>query len=337
MSITFGEARATLSEYAGVGGECPDSENAAKFVLEVLDYMLVSGQYGNIRKFCFIAQKGCFTAPPELETILKVRIDGQSSSAWGKWFEWHDTSILAGENCFSGASATYEEPNTYPTVYNLPSGGSRVGVLATCNESDGSYIIVKGKDPTGRQIITHHNGEQIVGEYLGLSKGTLKYTQNVFGTIDEIYKETTNGYVQLYWIKPDCNQKGFLADYSPLETNPKYKRYRLATLDPNTKAGTYTRVSVLGRIKLKSAYADTDLIPFDNRYTLKLAAQAMNAQYNNNIDVATAKDNTLREMIGRENEYKRTNNGQPIEVYKPTSAGSIQNIVGGSSILRWYK
>ena len=87
------------------------------------------------------------------------------------------------------------------------------------------------------------------------------------------------------------------------------------------------QVAVLGRIRLKPNYADEDLIPFDNLFAITLAGQAINAQNNDNMEVAQAKDTKLETVLSKENEYKRVNNGQPIEVYVPLSGGVIRNIV----------
>lgn len=323
-TLTFGEAKEVVAQYAGRGGKCTDSEEVSNFLLEVLDYMLISGAYGNYRKFCFIAERGCFTAPYEMEIPLKVKVDGEVAGTWDKWFEWHDTSTL--DNCMDAHAALYEEPNRYPTVYNLPSGGAQVGVMATCTENENAHIVVKGKDPTGRTIITSHNGEQVVGEHLSLSSGTIRYTQNVFGEITEIYKEHTNGYVLLYWMRPQSNLKGFLADYSPYTINPRFRRFRLKS--GCDSGSVFSKVSVLAKIRLKDKYADDDLIPFENRYALKLAAQGVHADYNDDVEVARAKDMKLMTVLERENSHKRMQNGQPIEVYKPTAGGAIQNIVG---------
>jgi hypothetical protein len=87
------------------------------------------------------------------------------------------------------------------------------------------------------------------------------------------------------------------------------------------------RVSILGRIRLKEAYADTDFIPFDNINTLQSAGQAVNARSNNDVNLAQAHDLSMRDLIGREANYKKPANGQPIEIGYITSGGSIRNIV----------
>lgn len=321
MAITFGEAKKLLSQYAGRGGKCPTGSDVNLFVKEVLQYMLYSGTYGNLRKFCFNAVKGCFTAPFELETPLKLKIEGSVGNVWSKWMEFHSSKDM--EGCIPASDSLVEEPNLYPTVYELPAGGARVGALATACEEENAYLIVQGLDSSGREVVTDHQGKQVVGEYLRLRKGYLRYTQVQFGKITAVTKSITKGYVQLFWVLGDGATKGFLADYSPLEENPQYRRFKITTRN----CGGSVKISVLARIRLKDNYADTEVIPFDNIYALSVAAQGVQAQYNGDSEVAQAKDTIMQDLITRESEYKRVNNGQPIEIFRPLSGGSIINIV----------
>lgn len=321
MAITFGEARKLLAQFAGQGGKSPASQEVYLFVKQVLQYMLYSGTHGSLRKFCFIAQQGCFTAPFELEAPQKVKIEGFVGTVWSKWHEFGNYGEL--EGCVPASEALYEEPNQYPTVYELPNGGARVGALATACEEADAHLIVQGLDPSGREVITNHEGTQIVGEYLRLRKGLLRYTQVKFGKITAIEKSKTNGYVQLYWVNPDGNFKGFLADYSPLEEKPMYRRFKITSADCSRNL----KISVLARIRLKDNYADNDFLPFDNVYALSVAGQAVQAQLNGDTAGAQAKDATMQELITRESEYKRVTNGQPVDIFYPLSAGSITNIV----------
>ena len=325
MALTFGDAKKILSQYAGRGGKCYNAEDVNLFVRQVLEYLLYSGQYGNLRKFCFTAQGGCITIPYELEVPLKVKLDGNAGTVFDKWFTWY--SAADESQCVPATNALYEEPNRFPTIYDLPETGAQVGVLGTAEEAEDAHVIVQGYDITGREIYTNHAGQQISGEYLRIQRGAVRYTNVRFGKITAITKTKTRGYVQLLWVKPESNTKGFLADYSPVEEHPQYRRFRLtASMCTGNENGNLS-VSVIGKIRLKPSYADEDLIPFDNVYALSLAGQQINAQYNDNVEVAAAKDKQVQELVNKENEYRRTQNGNIVEFFIPTSAGAIKNII----------
>jgi hypothetical protein len=321
MSILYGEAKKILSQYSGRGGKCPSDAEIDLFCRQVFQYMLFSGQHGSLRKFCFNAIKGCFTIPYELEVPLKVKIDGAVGTVWNRWFEYYNIGELDG--CVPASDALYEEPNTFPTVYDLPNTHCRVGVLGTAEESADAHLIVTGVDASGREIITDHQGEKITGELLRIKKCSIRYTNVQFAKITGITKTKTNGYVQLLWVRPELNTRGFLSDYSPYEEAPQYRRFKLTT--PN--CGPCIKVSVLGKIRLKDHYGDNEIIPFDNLYALQLAGQMQNSQYNNDPAMAEAKDKTLQDVIMKENEYKRIQPGSPVDIFYPLSAGAIKGIV----------
>lgn len=327
MSITYGQAKKVLAPYQARAGKCPDAEGTDFFVRQVLEYLLISGENGSLRKFTFHAVRGCFTIPYELEVPLKLKIDGEVGNVWDRWFEWHNRKSLD-EGCVPADEAMYEDPNYYPTVYDVPPGGSQVGVIGTCNESEDAYVIVQGIDANGREIFTTHKGASIKGEYLKIARGQIRYTTKTFHKITDVIKSKTVGYVQLLWVivnDDDTISQGLLADYSPVEETPRYRRYHITSRHCPGKSSY--KISVLGRIRLKPAYADNDYIPFDNILALTLGGQFVNSNTNNDMQTAQAKDTFLQNVITKENEYKRVNNGQPVEFFKGTCAGLIKNIV----------
>lgn len=318
MAITFLQAKKRLARYQGVGGRCI-TLSTDEFVLEVLQYMLYQGTEGNLRAFSFYAKNGCITLPYELETPLKVRIEEVVGNVFTSFFSYHSNMRM--DNCLEAFDALYDEPNRFPTVYDLPSGGGCPGIIATCTEDTDAFVIVKGEDLTGREIFTTHRGEHITGVKLTPQKGKFVHTDVTFGKITEVVKSKTKGYVQLLALD-STGCRHFLSDYSPIEETPTYRRMRLKTARCPEKA----RVTILGRIRLKPAYADEDLIPFDNFYALSVAGQAVNANYNGDAETGIKKDQILEKLIEKEGNYKKVNNGQALEVYPRTSGGNIRNL-----------
>lgn len=331
--LTYADAKKILAQYAGRGGACINASKIDLFVREVFEYLLYSSAYQDLRKFTFLACKGVFTVPTEVESIQKVKIGDEVGQVWDKWFEFHNSKHLNGD-CIPPDEALFEEPNYYATAYDMPYGGGYPGVIGTCDEASDAHVIVQGKDATGREIFTVHKGERISGEYLSICNGTLKYTQVKFSEVTNVIKSKTNGYVTFYSYNPTTTCKSFLSDYSPLEEKPSYRRYRLTS----RHCCPYQKVSILARVRLKEAYSDNDKIPFDTILTLRLGGQRVNADYNNDLQTAAAKDASMTTLIERENSHKRVQNGQPIEFLHATSAGRIQNTIQGyARRIGWWR
>lgn len=322
MSLTFCQAKILLAEYAARGGLCPDDPRVDLFVKSVLQTMLFKGPNDCIRTFSFQARRGMITLPFELETPIKVLINNESGGVWSKWFDYYDTGTFPDNKCKLAADALREDPNPYPTVYDMPVGGMNVAVMGVCDEACDAHLIVRGRDTSGREIFTFQDGEQVVGEYLTIKKGQLRYTTNKFSTITEVVKTKTNGYTQLYGFDPVSGLRHFLADYSPLEEIPRYRRFCLTT-----RCNENAEVRIIGRIRLKENYGDSEVIPISNIYALKIAAQGMNLNDNNDIQGAIGKDQFVEKLLTQENAYKKVGSGQTIDVNRITSGGVIKNVM----------
>lgn len=326
--ILYKEAKRLLSKYVGSGGKCPTNDEVDLFVKQVLQYIMIRGSHGSTRKFCFCAENGCFALPYELETPLKVKVGDTIGNVWNKWFEYQSGNDL--EDCSDCSKHLFEEPLTSPTAYQIPAGGAYIGVLGTCEEADTAHVVVKGVDTGGRTVFLSNDGTQTVGEHLDIKKGKMVQGIVQFAKITEVYKEVTKGYVELYWIRNNGLERGFLSSYEPYEQSPAYRFVRIKGITCPSKA----KVSLLGRIRLKHYYADNDLIPFDNYQTLTLAAQALNSQFNKDIQSAQATDLWLKDIIKDESEYKKVNVGQSVEIFHPLSMGGAIRPIQGPRVGR---
>lgn len=320
MALTFGRAREVLARYAGRGGLCPDSPQVASFVITVLESLLHKGPIKSLRSWTFQAQQGCITLPYELETPVEVKINDQVGTVWSTWFKYYEQGFL-GDGCVPAANALQELPNYYPTVYDLPPGGGHVGVLGHADEKNAT-IIIKGKDLTNREIFSEFRGEQISGSVLEIVRGQIRYTKERFGKIESVVKTTTKGYATLFSVDPHTEEKKFLADYSPLEEIPQYRRFKLTV-----RCADCAEVNVLGRIRLKERYHDSDVIPISNLYALQVAAQGINLNENNDVQGAITKDSFAEKLLTQENQYKKAGASSPVKIFRPTSGGAIMNVV----------
>lgn len=321
MSLTFGQAKNILAQYQGKGGKVPTADEIDNFVIKVLQYLLITGSPNCERSFTMNAVNGVFTAPYELETPLKVRVDGRVGTVGTKWFEFRSGSDSYDKSCY-GSDMLYEDPNPYYTAFDGPNGGFQVGVTGTVTEDCDAHIIIAGNDASGREIFTNHKGAEIAGERLDIGKNIITWSNVSFDTIVSVVKTRTNGYTPLYWKTSD-GKKGFLADYSPVDEAPNYRRFKLQI--PNCPSPA--KLTILGRLRLKSHYADNDRIPFDNLYAIEVAGQQINQQFTEKFQEAAQSDVFLQKLTGRESEYKKINNGQPLEFFYPLSGGTIKGIV----------
>jgi hypothetical protein len=320
--LTFGEFKAIVAPYAGRAGKCESAPEVAAFARKVMEYLLYSGSNAGTRKVCIIAHKGCISMPPEVETPLKVRIDFRVTQIWNKWFSYHSTGD-GFEKCLPIGDVLIEDGSSTPLSYELPDGGSVLGVLAHCEESPESFVLVSGKDPTGREIFGVFKGAQTAGEFFTLEKGVIHHGKVTFGEITSVTKSRTNGYVSLYAIDLRTGRRQFLADWSPSEEIPTRRRFRVIARECPPMA----HLSILCRVRLKENYHDNENTFFDNTHAVELAAQKIQGEVNNDLEVANYKRGAVEDILEKESGYKKIS-GNPVDVFFPMSGGRVRNIVG---------
>lgn len=320
MSITFGKAKRILQPYCGSSGKAFSSKELDEFTWKVLQYVLITGSPGAEMRFELCAHKGQLTLPYELDVPLKMLVNGKVGGVMDRWFEFRSRP----DNCDSYlecANLLEENPNNFFTVYDGPRE-FQIGVKGNLREEADAHAIYSGSDITGREIYTQHKGNQISGEYLDIKCNTIVWSNVFFSNLSGFLKTPTNGYVTAYW-RDRHGMQGFLSDYAPVDEAPSYRRFNLKI--PNCPE--YAKISLIGRTRLKEKYAENDRIPFDTLYSVEVAGQQVKAQATNQPELAKANDNFLQTIVGRDATHKNLNNGKAIEVFYPTSGGTIRGIV----------
>lgn len=324
MVYTFGEFKKFVSQYAGRSGKCASDEEVALFARRVMELLLFEGSDSSVRKVLILAYRGSISLPQEVAVPLKVRIDHKVAEVWDKWMSYHSSqdSFI---KCHSFGDIFEEEGYTTPLAYALPPGGSTVGVMATFEEDSEAEIIVQGNDTTGRQVFTFNNaGEQVPGERLRLKKDQIRYGQIEFGEITGVLKPKTNGYIKFFAVSPNINQRQFLADWGPNETRPEYRKYKVVT---GVRCPTIAHVSMICRVQLKDSYHNNEFTVFENSLAIMLAAQRLQHEVNDQVDVAGYKRQALTDILEKESGYNKQS-GKPLDIHKTMAGSSIKNVFG---------
>lgn len=323
MAITLGDARRSLAEYAGKKGKCASSEDVRLFVLEVVQRLLHRGANGNLRKWCFHLSDGCFTAPPDMDVPLKVKINGFPDRMWSKWYEFFDihSADLRDENFKNGM---FEQVNSYYTVYDIPQPGARIAAVSLENESADAHIIVQGEDEQGRDVFTTEKGETIHGEKLPIRRSKPVFSKTTFSKITGIQKTKTKNYARLYWQVHDDGKvlaRGLLSEFRPVDISPVYRRFKV----PHARSDCPVKVEVLGRVKALDHYHDNDVLPITSLGAMRSMAMTIRAERTNNIQGANFHNQRADQIIENENEYKRTGS-EDFDFVHILSPGSNENL-----------
>lgn len=320
MALTFGELKKVVAPYVGRAGKSPSSDDTATFARQVMQLLLISGSDVAIKKLGFLAYRGCISMPPEVEVPIKARVNNQSAHLWTKWFSFHNASESF-EKCPPAHEVMMEDGSTSPLIYDLPDTGAQVGLQAMHPGDDGKEVILQGPDTAGKQVFTFHKGEQVPGEKITLCYNKLVYSHTVFGDITGAVKPPTDGYVTAHIVDPLANYTQFIADWSPNETRPSYRRFKLIR-----RCAEIVHVSVLCRVRLRDTYHENELTLFDDYTSIILAAQRLQSEVGNDIATANYKRQAVEDVLDKAAGYRKIS-GSPVEVFFPLSGGSVRNII----------
>ena len=317
-------ARQIVAEFAGKKGKCSESDAVRDFVIEVVERLLLKGAHGSLRKWEFCLAHQCFTAPPDLEVPLKVKIEGMVESVWSKWYEFHDVNSAEIQNS-NYKPGLFEETGRYFTIYDIPSCGARVSAIPGGTEKEDAEITIQGLDPEGREIFTIRDGKQVHGETIKISRDEPIFTQKTFGKITGVEKSRTCHHVRLYWQTVDCNNKflarGLLSEYRPNDTLPSYRRFKVPQASPDCIA----KICILGRVKMLESYHDNDILPVSSLGALRSMATLIQSEQNNRINEARFHNSSVDKILNDENEYYKTGE-EPLDFVWDTSPGRNENL-----------
>lgn len=319
-ALSFKDVKLAIAKYCGKAGKCADDETVSLFAIEVMQQLLYMGEYGGLRTWEFITHNGMITMPQDMELPLKVKIDKTVENVMDKFYDFYSHTTL--DHCVPFEKGLVEDPNKYFTQFDLPPCGAHIIALPYCEEAEDAHFIINGIDEYGKEVHYPHNGVMLKGEHLSITKKCPAYTQTKFKKITGIEKTETNHYVRLYWYRPETGEKGLLGEYRPKDIHPSFRRFRV--LGGNCKE--WYRVTILGRIRLFDSYSDNDIVPFSNIRAIKLMAQQLQSEDNNELDAAQYKNARIEQTLNSENNYKRTTS-QTVDHVHVVSAGNIFNLI----------
>ena len=325
MIITLARARTVVAEFCGKSGKCAETDDVRLFVQEIVQRLLHRGAHGNMRKWSFCLTSACFTAPPDMEVPLKVKVDGFPEHVWSQWYEFFD--VHTADTCDNSyLPGLYEEVNPYFSIYDLPAGGAKIAAIPLGTEAADASITVQGLDRSGNEVFTIQDGVSIHGEKIPINRALPLFSRTTFTKITGIEKTRTTNYVRLYWQKHDSGggllSRGLLGEYRPTDVNPVFRRFRV----PAARADCCVKVTVLGRVRELDYYHENDIIPITSIGALKKMAQLIQAERNDNIQVAAFHSSAVGNIIDDENQYYRTGQ-EPFDYFKDTSPGNNENLM----------
>lgn len=326
MGPTFGSIKPRAARYVG-NGVCNDDDRVMDRVNLAVERLLTRGKFkGLLVRYLFCAFQNCFTLPTEIETILKVSVEGDPYQVRNGWFEYLDN----GPGRIASDSETYRgliiDRGLHPSHYDV-CDSKYIRVYTSLPEDADAEIQLFGIDDNNLTIQTLDGSEYIEGEMVGIDNGTPQTSAKLFTRLTRVKKPVTNGFVTLYQVDPSSGAQSAIARYAPGETDPSFRRYFL----PGVAGETDGKVclSVIAKRRYLPITSDSDTVLISNFNALKLMLQALHREDSNLMKEADIfEEKAVRILKDELAEYLGDTSTGNVEVQMPQfGASGIPNLV----------
>ncbi len=240
---------------------------------------------------------GCVTLPREVGTVLAINTGGMTTLMRDQWFSFHMNGP-GDEGCCIPCRYVNEEGEV--TTFRDPHGPTYLVAVVENAQDNNSTLRVYGWDENNKRIYTTNpvTGETEDGFLIPTIFGfpVIGQDQPQVARIDRIQKSVTKGFVKLVAIDPDDMQPStVIGYYEPGETNPKYRRIRVA--GQNWIRLKYKKSN-------NSIRSTADWINVDNRQALLLALKVIRYRDLNQFDLSSRAEAEVNRALSEDMQSK---------------------------------
>ena len=305
-NLTFQEAKRVLAKYVGEGS-CQDQPIVAEKINQVQELLLNEGDWKNtLRPIRFCTWENCIALPREAEVALKVDACGAPGNVWTGAYEFLDGGPGALDFSQNDFGKDLVDQGWHPTFFPFSDRKQKLIFFSDSSEDLGKTIFVRGYGEYNNEIVRGTvPGEEVPINYwdggiegnINLQKlSDTNYSQKEFLDITYIKKPLTTGFITLALFDRTTCEIAFLGKYHPMETEPKYRRYRITS----TSLECYETITVWCKVAHQKLVHDTDLMLIQNVTALMTGLRALRELENGDMSQYNAKKQEAKNLLNAE-------------------------------------
>jgi len=338
MLYTLAHARSFVSPFVE-SGTCPNKQVVLDRINEACRRLMDEGDWRcTLARFRFVTNNNTITLPRNAEAVLHVDIDTVPRKVFGQSYEFLESGPGELDVQDGYGSDLMDLGGGWPTFFEMPYDDDNAVIpstliaLSTKTEDVGQLITIRGFTSLNNEVFTGATpGEQLrIGHWQNGVEGVLNANDlpdrsvNTFIQITAVQKPVTRGYISLYTYDSSDHRMYFLGKYHPEETNPGYRRYRLASPDFDNAR------NVLCLVKLRHVELvhDTDVLPIQSLDALKAMVIAIREENAGNDTKAEASRVKAIRILERQlrNSRESPSEGEGLQVISEFALGSAPNL-----------
>lgn len=312
IRATYADLKPELARIAGVSGmSISDPRVMAYTNLATIELMNEWDWPQLIVRMHFKVTTNILNVPSEFDRILSLNVNDVPQPIQSPWFEFVGygpgfPTVLGSptdqlDSDLLGRLEGVLDREDACTFQDIPSDGTLYypALYATDPSDAGATIILQGYDQNGQWIRSNDpvNGWQdgVSLTLVGGASGASVVSTQVFSAITAVQKPVTNTYISVY-CSSTKQSNFFLGEYTPYDTRPYYRRYKMPNL---TNGQTYR---ILAR--LRKRYAPivnlNDFLIIPNLAALSTMVQAVYYRESENIPSYTTYKQIAVDILKKE-------------------------------------
>jgi len=239
----------------------------------------------------------CVTLPNFVQAVLGVNTACGTTFLRDDWYQFHSGGVGSEKWTDPG----YTDVLGDVVTFRDPAAPSKLVAVVESTSDNNKAVRVFGYDVNGKKIYTPGaNGNLEEGFLVPTVVGypLVNPSAPLIARIERITKVVTNGFIRLVAIDPVTNTKVLVGYYEPTDTNPRYKRIRIA------------QGAKWARIKYRKSYTEirslNDWINIQNTLALQLAVKAVKLYEQDKYDSARQAEEEGARMLSEEEDVNKT-------------------------------
>lgn len=302
MPLTLSQARQKLFRYVG---PTLDDATVTDRINSALERIYNSGKWKGLLASVAFQNPGAannwwsapvprtLTLPRQFQAVLGITFDNFPRLTYPRWQEFiagGTGSVAAGIGMQKVVDAgdgflTWTDPTEafYPRFEITDAGDV------------GKVVHFTGLDSNGKPTFDADGNH---GHSVTLTQTGVTFSSTSFSKITSIRKPLTEGFVNLFAVKPsDATKSDQIASYEPTETVPSYKRYKLASADFTQTINCLCKRRFVALVN--GPDDDTVLIP-DNEGAVKMMLMALQYEDKNDLERAETYSGKALQLLNSE-------------------------------------
>jgi hypothetical protein len=298
----FRDIKGELSRLAGVTGFGVGDPRFLERFNKATEELMNDGDFPCVvDRYRFTVYDGAVTLPGDLERIMAVAISGSPIEMRSPWFEF-DQFGPGPQEGWTGVDLGLDRGEV-ATFRDMPAGiGQIIRVYADEDERIDAVrpkLTIMGYNEFGEWVRTSTVDGWIDGEEVELDGDSIQgyvSTSNKWTQIESVIKPETNGTIRLWATDADLVETN-IANYTPRETRPSYRRYLFPAVTPSDQAQ-----SVLTRCRRRFVpiRGDNDWVTITNLAAMELMLRAIQKREAEDLDGYISYKNAAAALLTRE-------------------------------------